>query len=251
MIDDYANVFASLEEALAIYGAGKGGTTPVRDKAKLLGEFRKAVHGTTEFCRTHGVDLNRIESASGFERVKLISDAVDALISPGPVRREFLAQEKLVLRLFRAVKPDPVALEFASRVSCLAVIADEIRLRTGGGQPADISGIMSKVNELLDESIAADGFHIRSDAQGRAIIDLAKIDFEALAKRFTQSPRKNVDLEQLKAAVRAQLEKMIRINKTRADYLAKFEELIQSYNRRQPKHRRTVPRIAGVKSCAQ
>ncbi len=27
-----------------------------------------------------------------------------------------------------------------------------------------------------------------------------------------------------------QLDKMIRINKTRADYLAKFEELIESYN---------------------
>jgi type I restriction enzyme R subunit len=230
MIVDYANVFASLEKALAIYGAGKGGTTPVRDKAVLLAEFRKALDAATEFCRTHGVDLNRIESASGFDRVQLISDAVDALISPDPLRREFLAHERTVGMFFRAVKPDPVALEFASRVSCLAVIADEIRLRTGGGQPADISGIMSKVNELLDESIAADGFHIRSDAEGRAIIDLAKIDFEALAKRFKQSPRKNVDLEQLKAAVRAQLEKMIRINKTRADYLAKFEELIELYN---------------------
>jgi type I restriction enzyme R subunit len=230
MIVDYANVFASLEKALAIYGAGKGGTTPVRDKVVLFAEFRKALDEATKFCRGQNVDLNRIESASGFDRVQLISDAVDALISPDPLRREFLAHERLVQTLFRAVKPDPVALEFASRVSGLAVIADEIRLRTGGGQPADISAVMSKVNELLDESIAADGFHIRSDAEGRAIIDLAKIDFDALSKRFKQSNKKNVDLEQLKAAVRAQLEKMIRINKTRADFLAKFEELIESYN---------------------
>ena len=230
MIVDYANVFASLEKALAIYGAGKGGATPVRDKAQLLDEFRKALDAATEFCRAQKVDLNGVESASGFDRVRLISEAVDALISPDPLRREFLAHERLVRTLFQAVKPDPVALEFVSRVSCLAVIADEIRLRTGGAQPADISGIMNKVSELLDESIAADGFQIRSGAAGRAIIDLAKIDFDALSKRFKQSKKKNVDLEQLKAAVRAQLEKMIRINKTRADYLAKFEELIESYN---------------------
>jgi type I restriction enzyme R subunit len=174
--------------------------------------------------------LNGVESASGFDRVRLIGEAVDALISPDPLRREFLAHERLVRTLFQAVKPDPVALEFASRVSCLAVVADEIRLRTGGGQPGDISAVMSKVNELLDESIAADGFHIRSGADGRAIIDLAKLDFDALSKRFKQSKKKNIDLEQLKAAVRAQLEKMIRINKMRADYLAKFEELIESYN---------------------
>ena len=35
VIVDYANVFASLEKALAIYGAGKGGTNPVKDKAQL------------------------------------------------------------------------------------------------------------------------------------------------------------------------------------------------------------------------
>ena len=36
LIVDYANVFASLEKALAIYGAGRGGATPVRDKAELI-----------------------------------------------------------------------------------------------------------------------------------------------------------------------------------------------------------------------
>jgi type I restriction enzyme R subunit len=80
------------------------------------------------------------------------------------------------------------------------------------------------------ESVAADGFEIRSSQDGRAIVDLAKIDFDALAKRFKQSNKKKVDLERLEAAIRAQLDKMVRINKTRADYLAKFEELIESYN---------------------
>jgi type I restriction enzyme R subunit len=34
----------------------------------------------------------------------------------------------------------------------------------------------------------------------------------------------------LKAAIRAQLEKLIRLNKTRADFAEKLEELIESYN---------------------
>ncbi|MFZ4777306.1 MAG: type I restriction enzyme endonuclease domain-containing protein, partial [Terrimicrobiaceae bacterium] len=38
------------------------------------------------------------------------------------------------------------------------------------------------------------------------------------------------DLEALKAAIRAQLEKLIRLNKTRADFREKFEKLIESYN---------------------
>ena len=62
------------------------------------------------------------------------------------------------------------------------------------------------------------------------VMDLSKIDFEALRKRFKESKHKNTDLEVLKAAIRAQLEKLIRLNKTRTDFRAKFEELIESYN---------------------
>src|ERR1700730_13390021 len=43
MIVDYANVFASLEKALAIYGAGKDGKSPVKDKKKLAEELRTAL----------------------------------------------------------------------------------------------------------------------------------------------------------------------------------------------------------------
>lgn len=48
------------------------------------------------------------------------------------------------------------------------------------------------------------------------VIDLSKIDFEALRKEFRESKHRNTDLEILKAAIRAQLEKLIRLNKTRA-----------------------------------
>jgi type I restriction enzyme R subunit len=61
-------------------------------------------------------------------------------------------------------------------------------------------------------------------------MDLSKIDFAALASKFKESKHKNTDLEVLKAAIRAQLEKLIRLNKTRADFAKKFEELIESYN---------------------
>ena len=53
---------------------------------------------------------------------------------------------------------------------------------------------------------------------------------EALAAKFGESGHKNTDLEVLKAAVRAKLESLIRLNQTRADFQEKFEELIEAYN---------------------
>jgi type I restriction enzyme R subunit len=232
LIVDYANVFASLEKALAIYAKGQGGTTPVRDKRQLVDELRKAVEAVTGFCTAHGVDLASIEASAGLDRLGHVADAVDRLISPDPLRKEFLAHERWANTLYQAVKPDPAVSQFSARVGIVRVIADAIRERTGEG-PADITPVMAAINALLDRSIAADGFFVREDSGegGRhKAIDLSTIDFEALAKRFAKTTRKNIELEQLRAAVRKQLDTLVRANPTRADFLTKFEALIESYN---------------------
>ena len=217
VIVDYANVFASLEKALAIYGAGNGGERPVKDKQQLVEELRRSVVDATAFCAAHKVMLNEIEAmpAGSMERLSRIQDGMNALISPDPLRRDFFAHERLVSTLCRAVKPDPAVAEFASRVACLTALAEAIRTKLNPNPP-DISQVMRQINGLLDESIT--GHEIRES--GPPALDLSKINFEAL----------NTDLEVLKAAIRAQLEKMIRLNRTRADFAEKFKALIESYN---------------------
>ena len=227
LIVDYANVFASLEKALAIYGAGKDGKNPVRDKQKLVEELRKAVDSTVLFCANRGVILAAIEQlpTGSMERLQRMDDAVNALISPDPLRREFFGHERLVSTLYGAVKPDPAALEFAGRVACITSIADTIRTKLNPN-PADISGVMGGIDKLLDASITG----VAMPTKAAPVLDLSRIDFEALRSRFKESKHRNTDLEVLKAAIRAQLEKLIRLNKTRADFQEKFEELIESYN---------------------
>jgi type I restriction enzyme R subunit len=145
----------------------------------------------------------------------------------------FLAHERWANTLYQAVKPDPAVAQFSARVAIVSVIADTIRERIGEG-PADITPVMTEINALLDRSIAADGFRIARKDSGEGgrhqVIDLSSIDFEALAKRFAATPRKNIELEQLRAAVRRQLDRLVRANPTRTDFLTKFEELIESYN---------------------
>ena len=224
LIVDYANVFASLEKALAIYAKGSGGGQPVRDKQQLVAELEAAINAATEFCAERGVMLADIEAqpaiakaaarngsqgtkwAGGLDRLNRIAEAVDRLISPDPLRKEFLGHARWVTTLYQAVKPDPAIISFSIRVSTLALIANTIRERLGEG-PADISGVMKAINALLDESIGADGFVVRerSDSSGASgtSIDLSAIDFEALATRLATATRKRVELEQLKAAVKA------------------------------------------------
>ena len=228
-IVDYANVFASLERALAIYAQGRGGNLPVKDKKALVEELRKAVADITAFCKGRRVDLDKIEgtSAEKFERAQAVEDGANRLLAPEQVKRDFMARARLVDALYGAVKPDPVAVEFATRCGSIRALADYIRNRT---DPPDISHVMQGIQELLDRSIGAEPFKIKDKAAGYQGIDLSKIDFEKLAKRFERKKPTSSDLERLKAAVKAQLERMVRLNRTRADYLEKFEALIEAYN---------------------
>lgn len=97
---------------------------------------------------------------------------------------------------------------------------------TESENPPDISQVLGQFSGLLDGSIT--GHAIREE--GPPPLELSKINFEALANRFKQSKHQNTDLETLKAVIRARLERMVQLNRTRADFTEKFEALIQSYN---------------------
>jgi type I restriction enzyme R subunit len=227
MIVDYANVFASLEKALAIYGAGAGDANPVRDKAQLVVALREAVADATRFCTAQGVDLTAMEALplGDMERLAAVENAINALISPDTLRREFFGHEKLVSALYRAVKPDPAVIEFSERVSGIVTLAAAIRAMLSPSPP-DIATILRQISGLLDESIT--GLTIGED--GPSPMDLSKINFEALAQRFRESRHKNTDLEMLKTVIRFRLDKLISLNRTRTDFAEKFEALIESYN---------------------
>ncbi len=231
VIVDYANVFASLEKALAIYGpgggGGGGGGGPVKGKEELVRQLREAIRAASEFCAAHGVSLEAMEKMAlgSMERLSAIELAVEALVSPEDVRREFLGHERLVGILYRAVKPDPVVTEFSQRVAAIATLAEAIRAKTTP-PPPDTTPILEQIARLLDNSIA--GHTIREG--NLPPLDLSKINFQALVERFKEAKHKKSTLEALRAAIKAKLDMMVQFNRTRVDFADKFAELIESYN---------------------
>ena len=229
LIVDYAGVFRNLERALAIYGAGGGGDKPVEDKAALVAALRQALAETRGLCWEQGVNLAAIQTAEGFARVGLLDDAVEALVRSEETKRRYLDQANNVQRLYQAVLPDPAAQSFAAEVTPMQVIADKIRALT---PPADISQVMQEVEGLLDQSIATEGYIIREASLpygDEHWIDLSKIDFESLAGKF-KTGRKRTMNEKLKGTVAQKLMAMVRLNRTRIDYLERFQAMIDAYN---------------------
>ncbi|TVQ94235.1 MAG: type I restriction endonuclease subunit R [Chromatiaceae bacterium] len=230
LIVDYAGVFRSLEKALAIYGApgsGGSGAKPVEDKAALVAALRQALSETGDLCDRHGVSVEAIRASEGFVRVGLIDDAVEALVASEDLKRHFLDLANTVVRLYKAILPDPTAHEFGAEVALLDVLADKIRALT---PPADISQVMQQVESLLDRSIAAEGYVIRdTDDSEERWVDLSGVDFDKLAETF-KSGRKRTLNEKLKGKVAQKIMAMVRLNRTRMDYLEQFQTLIDAYN---------------------
>ncbi|MCX5971743.1 MAG: type I restriction endonuclease subunit R [Coprothermobacterota bacterium] len=229
LIVDYAGVFRNLERALAIYGAGGGGNKPVEDKSALVAALRQALEETRGMCREQGVKLTAIQTANGFMRVGLLDDAVEALVGSEEIKRRYLDQANTVQRLYQAVLPDSDAQSFAAEVKLLLVIADKIRALT---PPVDISQVMQQAEELLDRSIATEGYIIREAGvpySDERWIDLSKIDFEKLAEKFKTGHKRTFN-ERLKGAVAQKLMTMVRLNRTRMDYLERFQAMIDAYN---------------------
>lgn len=60
-------------------------------------------------------------------------------------------------------------------------------------------------------------------------MDLSKIDFEVLKMRFEKS-RKHIETEKLRSAINLKLVQMVRLNKSRMNYIEKFQKMIDEYN---------------------
>ncbi|HEY9086845.1 MAG TPA: type I restriction endonuclease subunit R [Anaerolineaceae bacterium] len=242
LIVDYIGVFRDLQKALAIYGSGAGGEAgegemPVKAKEALVADLRETIKSTQEFLAGHNVETETIQAAEGFMLVKLLDDAVDALVSKDDIKREYLLRANQVDKLFHAILPDRAANEFGPVRKTIVIIAQKILNLT---LPPDISGIMDQVEKLLDVSIAPKdlGYVIHSPLPAKEInegsrpahwVDLSQVDFDALKKQFEKG-RKHTEIEKLRGKINAKLARMVRLNRSRMNYYEQFQKMIDEYN---------------------
>jgi type I restriction enzyme R subunit len=234
LIVDYVGVFRNLQKALAIYGAGPVGggkvDMPVKSKAELLAMLNKAVAETVTFCAGLGIDAEAIIKAKTFQRVRLLDDAVDAVVANDDTKRRFSSMAGLVGRIYKAILPDPAANEFLPVCSLFRAMQLKIESLQPG---ADITMIMAQIEELLDASIGAKGYLIQEPPSPpythETRVDLSKIDFKRLQAQFLKT-QKRIEVEKLRGKIKEVLDDMVGKNKTRADYLDKFQQMIDEYN---------------------
>ena len=243
IIVDYVGVFRNLQEALALYTTGEGnraeeGQTPIRPKEDLIDALDEAIEKARAFCGEHHVDLDALRKASGSAFGRLVEDAVEELLVSDDIKQEFHAHARHVDRLYRAILPDPQAQEYGRMHYSLTYVSEAIKALR---ERPDVSDVMQQVEELLDESVAAEPYVIRDpgdesyetedgiprDEDGR--IDLSAVDTETLRERFETSPSR-IMAERLRGKLETRARRLAELNPERIDYQERLESMIEHYN---------------------
>ncbi len=234
LIVDYVGVFRNLQKALAIYGTGtdggaRRGDSPVQPKEVQLAELGTKINEAKKYALSHSVEVEGMKSCKGLDRLTRLRAGVDKLIHPPEVKKTYLDLAGQVDRIYRALGVDARKNAFAADWSLLSDLARGIR---GLQAPVDISKIMEAVEKLLDESVAAQAYVIRSpaDAPYGGRVHLGGIDFDALARFFAKTPLKASTAEAATVSARTRVDAMVRLNPTRESLRGQLEALIADYN---------------------
>src|SRR5690606_3289365 len=157
----------------------------------LVAALAEALETARTYATAHGFSLEAIAHAQGFERIGRIDDAVEAILVSEADKKQYMEIASRVSRLFKAILPDPMANELAPLSVLVAYIAGRIKAQT---DPPDISAVMGDVEELLNDSIATEGYQIGPASKPEALVNLSEIDFDALQEKFAQG-RKRTEAE--------------------------------------------------------
>jgi len=229
LIVDYVGIFRNLQDALTIYArptANGGADVPIKDKTELVKALAERIASVAAFCEKRGIRLDAISQAEGYSRIGLIDQAVDTLIALEGDKKQFLAEANHVAKLYRSILPDAQAHHLAPRTVLVSFLAAKIRSLE---PPADISAVMSDVEALLNDSIATEGYRIGGIPHSDPLINLSEIDFAALQEKFADG-EKHSEAEKLKRLIAFNLARLVTANRSRINFMEKFQQLIDEYN---------------------
>ncbi len=230
LIVDYNGMLKSLREALAQYALGDGATsgeeivTPIEERVQALIE---AIEATEAHLRGLGFDPAVLKGLTGFERIKALKDAVEAVYTSDETKRRFEVLARQVFTRFKALLVEPSAYAYAERHDNIETIYKKLTERR---DTADVTELLKELHRIVNEAIRT---RSPGDDQAEALIlDLSQIDMEKLREEFAKRVQhKATAIQDIREIVEQKLAEMLAHNPSRMDYQQRYEDIVADYNR--------------------
>ena len=230
LIVDYNGMLKSLREALAQYALSDdeddGGemVAPIEERVQALIE---AIEATEAHLRGLGFDPATLIGSAGFDRIRGLKNAVEAIYSNDEGKRRFETLARQVFTRFKALLTEPSAYAFAERYDNIEAIYKKLTERR---DTADVTALLKELHRIVNEAIRTQE---PGDDQAEGLrFDLSQIDMEKLRDEFAKKVRhKATALQDIREIVERKLAEMLARNPSRMDYQQRYEEIVAEYNR--------------------
>jgi type I restriction enzyme, R subunit len=232
LIVDYIETYTALLDALAIYGTGGGEPEeiepPLKKKEELVRLLDEAIVSTESFLQDElNYNLNDlVNSSDKLQKLLALEKAIDAVYTNDETKRKFQILSREVFKKYKALQPDKVLNEYASRKNAINVIYSAIEDKI---ESADVSEIMKKIQDVVDEYVENSVAEPTHDA-GK-LIDLSGLNFKLIEEHFLTAKNKNSVVQSLKDKIEKRLKNMVERNPLRVDFYTRYQEIIVEYNR--------------------
>ncbi|UWQ44196.1 type I restriction endonuclease subunit R [Leisingera aquaemixtae] len=240
LIVDYCGILKNLRKALATFAGHTGGGTfggpdepgpevePVNPEEKLRNELVEAIALVAERLKDGGFELEKLREVEGFNKLKALKDAKEAINQNDESRKGFEIAARAVFRKYKACLTFAWAEDFKSSYQAINYIYSSLQ---DDKAEADTTAIIQKLN-----AIVADAIQITPNTEGERIFDISQVNFDLLRKEFAKSDKKASDTQDLREVISNRLAKMLAANPTLTDFEERFDRIIKDYNKEKDKN---------------
>ena len=233
IIVDYVNVFKYMQKALTEYASGDDGTQfPARDIDQLIILIDQAIDEADRFLLELGVDIGAmVEEASTLDRLDQLREAYNIILANDENKDKFKVILNTLMNLYEASRPEifekswhnvkfsPLA--YLHGLFCHTIDDEKVnraRLRMAQVLDTSVSSRQAQTNDP--------GLIIHQSK----VIDLSKLDVDALRKEIKIAHYKAIEIDDLKAYIEKALQQMLNRNCTRQRFSQRFRNIIDRYN---------------------
>lgn len=232
VVVDYVNVFKYMQQALSDYASNDDNAEyPAKDIEALIQNIDECILECEAFLLKLGISIDKIIAESNtLDQLDLLRAAYLKILEKDEWKDRFKVLSNLLMNLYDASKPEIfergwynekfAPLSYLNGLFCNQI--DDEKLNRAKARMAYT--LDESVSAMVAEDEVQYGIH-----QGK-VIDLSKLDVDALRKEINTTPYKALEIDNLREFIEKTLEQLINKNCTRVAFSQRYKNIIDRYN---------------------
>ncbi len=230
LIIDYVDSYINLLKALGIYAVNKNkekedikDVNPLEKIEKLEKELNLSIKKYYTFFEKNNHSIKNI-LVKGLDLNQLY-ETVNLICTNDKIKAEFRVLSNNVYNKFTALVPHPSIEKYKTECKNIKKIYETYLAHI---EPNNINNLMQDLQTLVDESII---IKESPDVKEGIKTDLGGLNYEALLLMFNKSMYKNLVFTKVGKTIEKRIEELLQRNPFQGDYLKKYNEIIERYNK--------------------